>query len=636
MHVASPSERGPVKSLVAWFPVVKDGEAIHEVQYYVQNVEQIPITVIYSDATRDLALVRLASLPKGVHAFRLADKSAATGEQLHSLGGYPRGSRGLFIYTQGTSRATYQRSIATGGTIRVLETQMPLNQGNSGGPILNDQGEVVAVFEGLMIEPGVQLVNMCIDLSEVRAFLEAAEPLIDPQSVADWNRRGDLHYEAGRYELAFADYTSALERDPKNAEATSNRGWVYYQQGDAETALAEFNAALQLDPALVYGLWGRGTIWRDRHEKEKAVQDFTDAIRHAEETSQRGDLFNERGNTYYASEDYTNALADYDRAIETRPDQAWPHANRGDALARLGRYDEALESLGKAIELAPNTAEFWNLAGNVWFERERYDLAITMYTNAISRNEKEPMYYRNRGGATRLAGQPLEALADLQKAVELAPANADFWNELGVALRDAGRYDLALSAFTKSIELQPDDAVYLKNRGDAAQRQGAHQQVIDDLTRAIALQDSAELRVMRGNSYQALGDPKSAQKDYQKATELDDSYQLYDRRYLKVVNDTGQDLTVSLVYYTKTKSGTWQWFPAKPGEGNSVQYTFTPGESGILYHDDWKVNANRVRLWAESSDRIWPAYRDTDLILAPEGGYLTNEGDFATFLFNFN
>jgi len=70
----------------------------------------------------------------------------------------------------------------------------------------------------------VKLVCMSIDVSELREFLDDALPLVEPQTVADWNRRGDLHYENKRYDLALADYNAALRLDPRNAEAKSNRG----------------------------------------------------------------------------------------------------------------------------------------------------------------------------------------------------------------------------------------------------------------------------------------------------------------------------------------------------------------------------------------------------------------------------
>lgn len=635
MHVAAPEDEAEVKSLIAWFPVIRDDEPIHEIDYYLQNVPPISLTVLYTDATRDLALVRMETLPQDVESCPLSARSATTGAHLHSLGGLPRGSQGLFIYTQGTARAVYQRSIATGTRIRVLETQMPLNPGNSGGPIINDDGQVVGVFEGLMTEPGVQLVNMCIDVDEIRPFLADAEPMIEPASAEELNRRGDHHYYAGRYRLALADFTQALAKEPQNAEATSNVAWVHYQQGDLVTALATFEDALKLEPKFVNALWGRGTIFREQNEVGRSIDDFTQAIRLTSDADQLADLYNERGLTYAAKEEFDSAVADYHRALDKKPDHAWAHANSGEALAQLERYDEAFTELDKALAIEPDRAQFWNIAGNVWFQRERYDLAAQLYTKAIQRDDKEGTYYRNRGSAYRYLERYADAIADLVKAVERSDKDAEIWNELGLAWYDAGGFTEAVTAFSKAIQLDAKSAVYFRNRGDAEQELGNHKQAVDDLTKALNLEDDAESHVLRGQSYAALGDSSRANSDFRQAAKMDSSYQMYDRKYVRVVNNSPDELTVHLVYHTKTTSGSWKWFPDTPAVGKSVTYTFAPGESGVLFHDEWKVNADRIRLWAVSDSHHWLDYRDRDLVLSPGGDYLSKDGEFETFSFTF-
>jgi tetratricopeptide (TPR) repeat protein len=629
-HVVQPVEDQPAKSSFAFMPVVEEGEVIHEPDYYFTNGKKLGVTILYTDAHRDLALVQLDALPENAAAFKLAERSARPGEPLFSLAGAPRGSQGFFIYTEGTSRAVYTRNIAAGTEIKVLETQMPLNQGNSGGPIVNERGEIVAVFEGLSLDPGVQLVNVCVDLSELRGFLETALPLVEPKSAAVFNQRGDYHYECSRYDAALADYNAALKLDPKNAEAISNRGWVFYQRGDLDTALAEFDDALQLDPALLFARWGRGTVHRDQGRYKESIDDFTQGIRRTTEAEQLAELYNERGITYYQQENYQQALADFDRALEKKPDLVWGHANRGDALSELGRYDEAFAALDKAIALDGKEAQFWNVAGNAWYRRERYDFAVNMYSNAIQRDPNGAVYYRNRGGAYRLQSSLNEAVADLAKAVELAPSEDEYHNELGLAWYDAGRYDLAAQAFGKAIELNASDPIYFQNRGDCLQKQGQHQQAVADFNKAIAIDDTPELRAMRGRSHQALGDAQAARDDFKHATENDDSYEVYDRTYIKVSNESSGKITVHLQYYTFTTNGDWQWFPSAPGGDDTVTFEFAPGESGILFHEEWKVNASRIRIWAEGEGTKWVTYRDKDYMLTYDKGYVSNTGEFDT------
>ena len=52
---------------------------------------------------------------------------------------------------------------------------------------------------------------------------------------------------------------------------------------------------------------------------------------------------------------YDEALADFTRAIELDPEDAWTIASRGETYRLMGRYDEALADFTRAIELDPTT-----------------------------------------------------------------------------------------------------------------------------------------------------------------------------------------------------------------------------------------------------------------------------------------
>ena len=54
----------------------------------------------------------------------------------------------------------------------VIVAQFPINQGDSGGPVVNDRGELVGVNSSR--DPNAQLVSNCIDLREIRDILEQA------------------------------------------------------------------------------------------------------------------------------------------------------------------------------------------------------------------------------------------------------------------------------------------------------------------------------------------------------------------------------------------------------------------------------------------------------------------------------
>jgi S1-C subfamily serine protease len=54
----------------------------------------------------------------------------------------------------------------------VVETQVPTNPGDSGGPVVNERGELVAITQSN--DTKQRLVSYHIDAGELRAFLSAS------------------------------------------------------------------------------------------------------------------------------------------------------------------------------------------------------------------------------------------------------------------------------------------------------------------------------------------------------------------------------------------------------------------------------------------------------------------------------
>jgi lipoprotein NlpI len=77
---------------------------------------------------------------------------------------------------------------------------------------------------------------------------------------------------------AMADYTHALELNPKNAEACSDRGDLRAFQGDEEGAIADCTHSLELDPTDAYAYSRRGAARVLRGDFSAALSDFNKTI----------------------------------------------------------------------------------------------------------------------------------------------------------------------------------------------------------------------------------------------------------------------------------------------------------------------------------------------------------------------
>src|SRR5262249_48053859 len=169
----------------------KAGRPVAERTYYVRNAPRWEAEVIDADGPRDLALIRLRQRPPRVAALKIAAQEPLPAQRVHSVGN-PGASGALWIYSSGSIRQVYRKEWryvdGPARVARVLEMQSPINPGDSGGPVVNDSGEVVGVVSGK--RPEAALMSWCIAGAEVQGYLAEVEPLIEPKTAVAFHRRG--------------------------------------------------------------------------------------------------------------------------------------------------------------------------------------------------------------------------------------------------------------------------------------------------------------------------------------------------------------------------------------------------------------------------------------------------------------
>ncbi len=124
--------------------------------------------------------------------------------------------------------------------------------------------------------------------------------------------------------------------------------------------------------------------------------------------------------------------------------------------------------------------------------------------------------YARRGSASVSRRDYAHALADLTRAIELEPAQADYFFERGTAYAADQQADKALEDFTQAIRLKPDDVRSLMARAALrAERNDAADAITPDLDAADrAAPREADLRLALGDLYQRMRNYPAAITQY--------------------------------------------------------------------------------------------------------------------------
>jgi tetratricopeptide (TPR) repeat protein len=149
---------------------------------------------------------------------------------------------------------------------------------------------------------------------------------------------------------------SVVEVASHNASAYVWRGHLFLNRGDFAKALGEFDKAIKVDPydELAYIAYvERGLIDGALENYENALIDYDRAI---ELRPEHPEAYLLRGQVYDFLDEHEEAIADYTRAIDLKPGFANAYAHRGFALEALGKCRQAIADWKVAADMGHERA----------------------------------------------------------------------------------------------------------------------------------------------------------------------------------------------------------------------------------------------------------------------------------------
>jgi tetratricopeptide (TPR) repeat protein len=107
-------------------------------------------------------------------------------------------------------------------------------------------------------------VDDCNQVRDLARQLRGCTAYIKQRTAAPTNlataylNRANIYSQRRKYQLAFADYASAMALDPRNPLTHYNRGNAYLDMGQYELAIADYTRAIELDAGFALAYLNRG------------------------------------------------------------------------------------------------------------------------------------------------------------------------------------------------------------------------------------------------------------------------------------------------------------------------------------------------------------------------------------------
>jgi len=126
-----------------------------------------------------------------------------------------------------------------------------------------------------------------------------------------------------------------------------------------------------------------------------------------------------RGHDYSLQGNWSQAISDYNKAIEINPNYWQAYLGRGIASYSQGNFTQTLSDYTKTIEINPNVPGIYGLRGYIYARLGNFAQAIHDLTKDIETNPNNASSYSLRSFSYAKLGEYDKAWTDVHKAQEL-------------------------------------------------------------------------------------------------------------------------------------------------------------------------------------------------------------------------
>jgi tetratricopeptide (TPR) repeat protein len=207
--------------------------------------------------------------------------------------------------------------------------------------------------------------------------------------------------------------------------------------------------------------------------------------------------------TYERNQVWRDRITIWQDCVKKSPQKARPYNNLGVALTDLGNYDEAIEQYQKALQIKPNYPNALANLGLTLAKQGKVQEGIVQFFKALELKPKDYKTLSNLGVALITQNRYKEAISYLSEALEISPHYAEAHNNLGVALQRQGRVQEAVDRFLFALQLDPEYAEAHNNLGVALADQGQYQEAIVQFSAALEI-NPGYLKARQNKDYEAL------------------------------------------------------------------------------------------------------------------------------------
>ncbi len=261
---------------------------------------------------------------------------------------------------------------------------------------------------------------------------------------------GLAQFKRNHFAAAVGPFKSVLDREPQNMQARTLLGFTYYGMKQFADAAKQLRVSVDANPENVQlrQFLAQSCLWARNHDC--ALAEFRKILEKDPNSAAAHMLM---GQALDGLEKTPDAIAEFQAAAKVSPKEPNVHFGLGYLYWKSRRYDEAAREFQAELANDPNHAQSMAYLGDIQLKKDNPEKAIPLLRKAIELQRDLRFAYIALGTALTAQKQYPEALAILQQAVKLDPAQADAHYRIARVYQATGKTEEAQKEFAKVREL---------------------------------------------------------------------------------------------------------------------------------------------------------------------------------------
>lgn len=258
------------------------------------------------------------------------------------------------------------------------------------------------------------------------------------------------------FEGALADLNTTISKNQFLPRAYYARGYVYNRLGEYAKAESDFSKALEFSPDDTGFLIGRLEAYDLQKKYREELADIDYILR--KNGSKDPTIALEKGRVQLLLGDTVAAFGTMDSLIRQHDYLAAAWGGRALINMLMERNDSALADYNKAIALRTDNAVYYINRANLLHRKHNYRGAIADLDQALMLVPNDKMALFNRSLITFETGDYNRSIADLNRLVKLAPKMYEAKYQRAIINQKLGKHNEAIADLSKIIDRYPNFA----------------------------------------------------------------------------------------------------------------------------------------------------------------------------------